>query len=194
MSTMDPEFAQSLRQGFKHLNRFMLLMWRIGLGPTLSAWPDVGGRIMVLVHTGRKSGRRRYAPLNYAIVDGDVYCTAGFGHISDWYRNATANPSVEVWLPEGWWAGQVEEVSDSPDRLRLLRETLIGSGAVAPLFGIHPRTMSDEELDAVTADYRLLRIRRTAACTGQGGPGELAWIWPVTTMILLPLALRRRKR
>jgi hypothetical protein len=55
--------------------------------------------------------------------------------------------------------------------------------------------MTNEELDAATADYRLIRIRRTEARTGPGGPGELAWVWPLATMLLLPLVLfRRRKR
>ena len=33
---------------------------------------DERGRIMVLVHTGRRSGRRRWTPVNFAIVDGEV--------------------------------------------------------------------------------------------------------------------------
>jgi hypothetical protein len=51
--------------------------------------------------------------VNYAIVDGEVYCTAGFGAVSDWYRNIRTNPEVEVWLPDGWWAGVAEEVTDA---------------------------------------------------------------------------------
>ena len=76
-----------LRTGFKYFNRYMLLLWRLGLGRWISSWPSVGGRIMVLTTIGRKSGRPRRTPLNYAIVDGKVYCAAGFGSISDWYRN-----------------------------------------------------------------------------------------------------------
>ena len=50
------------------------------------------------------------------------------------------------------------------------------------------------ELGQVAADYRLLRIRRQAARTGPGGPGDLSWVWPLATMVLLPLVLRRRRR
>jgi len=35
----------------------------------------------VITHTGRKTGRKRRTPVNYAVVRDDVYCTAGFGHI-----------------------------------------------------------------------------------------------------------------
>jgi deazaflavin-dependent oxidoreductase (nitroreductase family) len=172
----------------------MLSLWRLGLGWWFNVWPEVSGRVLVIVHTGRKTGKRRYAPVNYASADGELYCLAGFGAISDWYRNVMANPNVEVWLPDGWWAGVVEDISDSDQRLRLMRAVIIGSGFVAPLFGFHPHAMSDEELDTATAKYCLLHIRRTEARTGPGGPGDLAWAWPLATMLLLPLALRRKRK
>jgi deazaflavin-dependent oxidoreductase (nitroreductase family) len=184
--------SETLRQGFKVFNRFMLLQWRLGLGQWLNIWPEGFGRILVITHTGRKTGIRRRTPVNYALVEGDIYCTAGFGQGSDWYRNIIKNPKVEVWLPEGWWSGTVEEVSDIPERLLLMRQVLIASGFAARLAGINPHKISDAELDKATQDYRLVRIRREAPCTGPGGPGELAWIWPLATWILLPLALRRR--
>ena len=190
---LDSKQEEALRQFFKGFNRFMLYMWRLGLGKWVNAWPERGGQIMVLSHIGRKSGLQRRTPLNYALIDGDLYCTAGFGRLSDWYRNIKVNPAVEVWLPEGWWNGEAEDVSESADRLSLMRDVLVGSGFAAEAAGIYPKTMSDDELAEATAKYRLLRIRRTAARTGAGGPGDLAWVWPVATLLLLPLALRRRK-
>jgi len=114
--------------------------------------------------------------------------------VSDWYRNLAVNPNIEVWLPDGWWAGVVEDISDSPWRLPLLRQVLIGSGVVTYLAGIDPVNLTDEALHAVTSKYRLLHIWRTEARTGRGGPGDLAWVWPAATMILLPLLLFRRRR
>lgn len=172
----------------------MLLLWRLGLGSWLNAWPEVGGRIMVITHTGRKSGLRRQTPVNYAIVDGEIYCVAGFGQISDWYRNLLAQPQVEVWLPEGWWMGRADDISDHPERLHLVRQVLVASGFAARAAGVDPVGMADEELSKVTADYRLVRIRRSEARTGPGGPGDLAWVWPLATLLLLPLALRRRRK
>lgn len=190
---LDSKQEEELRQFFKGFNRFMLYMWRLGLGKWVNAWPERGGQIMVLSHIGRKSGLQRRTPVNYALIDGDLYCAAGFGRLSDWYRNIKVNPAVEVWLPEGWWNGEVEDVSESADRLSLMRDVLIASGFAAEAAGIYPKTMGDDELAEATATYRLLRIRRTRARTGTGGPGDLAWVWPVATLLLLPLALRRRK-
>ena len=195
MTILDPRTEETLRQSFKrYLNPFMLLMWRLGLGPWINLWPKVGGRILVITHQGRRTGRWRCTPVNYALVDGEIYCTVGFGVVSDWYRNLAVNPNVEVWLPDGWWAGVVEDISDSPWRLPLLRQVLIGSGGVTYLAGIDPVNLTDEALHAVTSKYRLLHIWRTEARTGRGGPGDLAWVWPAATMILLPLLLFRRRR
>jgi hypothetical protein len=43
---------QWLRKGFKWLNRYMVLHWRLGLGPVANR-ADLTGCIMVLVHIGR---------------------------------------------------------------------------------------------------------------------------------------------
>lgn len=183
-----------LRQGFKSFNRFMLLLWRLGLGAMVNGWPAVGGRIMVLTHIGRKSGWRRRTPVNYAEINGDLYCTAGFGAVSDWYRNLLANPTVEVWLPTGWWMGVAEDVTTQADSLPILRQVLVNSGFATYAAGVNPRTMTDVELRSVTKAYRLVRIRRTVACTGSDGPGDLAWIWPVATSVLLLYLLLAARR
>jgi deazaflavin-dependent oxidoreductase (nitroreductase family) len=194
MGEIPLETAQKLQVGFRYFNRFMVLMWRLGLGPWINFWPKVIGRILVITHVGRKSGLKRRTPANYAIIDGDVYCMAGFGRISDWYRNIKANPNVEVWLPDGWWQGVAEEVTDPEKRLRLLRQVLIASGFAAFAVGINPYRITDQELATITGEYRLLRIQRTAERTGRDGPGDLAWVWPLATMLLLPLALLRWRR
>ncbi len=193
MSTMDPQVEQALRQGFRYLNKLMITLWRLGLGKWLNAWPKKGGQIMVITHVGRKSGLTRRTPVNYAIVDGEIYCTAGFGAISDWYRNIIANPDVEIWLPDGWWSGEAEDVTGCADHLSIMRQVLLGSGFAAYAAGLDPVEMGDEALREATAVYRLVRIHRLSACTGPGGPGDLSWVWPAATLILLPLALRRRR-
>lgn len=183
-----------LRAGFKYLNKFMIFLWKLGLADWINVWPTVFGQIMVITHKGRKTGYKRLSPVNYAIIDGEIYCTAGFGEISDWYRNILKDPNVEIWLTEGRWEGVAEEVSNHPNRLIYLREVLIASGFAAPLAGLRPNKLDDEMLDRLTSAYRLMRIHRTKERTGRDGPGELAWIWPLITVILLVLKGRRRKK
>ena len=177
---------QTLRQVFKYFNRLMILMWRLGMGQLINFWPQVIGRIMVITHTGRKTGLRRHTPVNYAIVDGDVYCVVGFGPGSDWYRNIQASPQVEVWLPEGWWSGEAHLSEEVENRSSIMRQILINSGFAAPLFaGIYAGKISDSELEMITRSYKLVRIRRVLPCTGSGGPADLVWVWPTLAHVFL---------
>jgi hypothetical protein len=122
-------------------------------------------------------------------VSGEIYCTAGFGATSDWYRNLKANPYVEVWLPDSWWSGAAEEVIDPQRKNQLLRKVLINSGFASQMAGYDPNRMTEPELTHLAEQYPIIRIRRIAARTGKNGPGDLAWIWPITTSLLLPALL-----
>ena len=158
VSNLTPKQLNSLRKAFRTMNPFMVFMWKIGLGRAINFWPAGIGRIMVIKHRGRKSGKEYLTPVNYAIVDGEIYCTAGFGSGSDWYRNMLANPNIELWLPEGWRKARAEDISDSPRRVFLMRQVIIASGFAGPLFGVNQKKLNDEQLDAVSKEYRLVHF------------------------------------
>jgi deazaflavin-dependent oxidoreductase (nitroreductase family) len=195
MMALNPTTENNLRLAFKRFNPFMIGLFRLGLGRAVNIWPALGGRIMVITHIGRKSGLRRRTPVNYAPIDGDLYCTAGFGAVSDWYRNILANPEVQVWLPGDWRRAVAQDISQDPRRIPLLREVIIASGIVGPMLGVNPRKMSDDEFDRATSTYRLVRIRPKERLSGSGGSGDLAWVWiPVALMIALVVGLNRRRK
>jgi len=174
----------------KYLNFILVVLWKLGLGKLINVWPSVFGKILIIKHFGRDSRTSYLTPVNFSEKDGSIYVVSGFGDQSDWYLNIMANPHVEIWLPDGWYAAKAEQVEKSTERLPIIREVLIASGFAAPLFGIYPRTMNDIELEAVALHYRLLRIDRQEARTGTDGPGSLAWVWPI---ILAALCLRKRQ-
>ena len=62
-TNMDPQLEAFLRRAFWWLNRFMILMWRLGLGIWLND-ARTSGQIMVLTHIGRKA-----SALNHKIGD-----------------------------------------------------------------------------------------------------------------------------
>lgn len=159
VTSFTPKQMNTLRRAFRAMNHFMVFMWRIGLGKWINIWPAGFGRIMVIRHRGRKSGKEYLTPVNYAIVDGEIYCTAGFGSISDWYRNMLANSDIELWQPEGKRRARAEDISDSPKRLCLLRQVITGSGFAGPLFGIDPKKLNDQQLDALSKEYRLIHFK-----------------------------------
>lgn len=159
MSQMDPKTEERLRQVFKGLNRFMIFMWKARMGRLMNIWPTVFGRIMVIKHIGRVSGLERLAPVNYAIVDGEIYCVAAFGSRTHWYRNILDLPDVELWLPNGKFPARAEIASDSPQRLHLIREILIASGFAAFAFGgINPYKIDDVSLNEQTENYCIVRF------------------------------------
>jgi deazaflavin-dependent oxidoreductase (nitroreductase family) len=193
MTIANPQVENALRSGFRYLNRFMTMLYRLGLGGMLNLTPTFGGRILILTHIGRRSGKLYRSGLNYAFVNGQLYCTAGFGALSDWYRNIQADPRVEIWLPNGWWAAVAEDVSQDPNRVFILRQVLINSGFAAFAAGVNPYTITDAELEQLFPTYRLIHIRRQTARTGPDGPSDLAWVWPLTAFSLLGLILFTRK-
>ncbi len=191
---MNPYTVAILRRMFQFFNRFMLLMWRLDMAWWFTVAPRYTGNIMVLNHTGRKSGLPRRTPLNYALVNGELYCTSGFGAISHWYQNIIETPRVEVWLPDGRWVGTAEDISQQANALELLRQVLIGSGFAAFAAGINPYKISDAELSIIARDYRVIYIRRAETVTSAKRHDDLHWVWQVATFMLLGLVLIRRRR
>jgi deazaflavin-dependent oxidoreductase (nitroreductase family) len=76
----------------------------------------VGWVILLLRHTGRKSGRSYSTPLQYEQIDGAYYVGAGRGANADWFRNVQANPNVEVAVGRRRFKALAEPVTD-PQRV-----------------------------------------------------------------------------
>lgn len=162
---------------------FMVPMFRLGFGPFVGN--RVSGYIMLIRHVGRKTGRVRYAPVNYAIHGGNVYCLAGFGHAADWFRNIKAAGGVEVILPGGAIYGTVGEVEDSAERRMILRTILKNAGFAGFFEGFNPWTVSDETLLAKTAGMPLLRIHPVGVGNGACDPGGWMRVWTAASVVLL---------
>lgn len=148
----------ALRRFFHGMNYFMVFMWKIGMGSLVDLWPAVTGRIMVIRHRGRRSGKEYLTPVNYAVVENEIYCMAGFGPKTDWYRNILADPCVELWLPRERRTARGTDVSDSPRRVPLMRAITVASGFAGPLLGVDPKKLTDEQLATIGKDYRLVHF------------------------------------
>lgn len=72
-----------------------ILIYRLGLG-----W-IFGERLLLLEHTGRKSGKLRRAVLEVISStpeENRYYVVSGFGSGSNWYRNILQQPQVTIQL------------------------------------------------------------------------------------------------
>jgi len=73
--------------------RLPIYLYKLGLGSLL------GGRFMLLTHTGRVSGRPRQAVLEVIHRDPQTntyYAASGFGEKSHWFRNVMKTPQVTI--------------------------------------------------------------------------------------------------
>jgi len=182
---------RGLRQAFRLLNRyFMVPVFRSGLGAAVVSPP--AGYIMVLSTIGHKSGRLRHTPVNYALIDGDVYCIAGFGEVAHWAKNLAAIPEAEVQLPAGRFWGRVRMVTDEAVRMRVGRQVLKNAGFAGFFFGFNPFTTTDDALAGGIAGvpvFRLMPARVIPAAFDPGGRGwigsTLAWLALVALLIAL---------
>jgi deazaflavin-dependent oxidoreductase (nitroreductase family) len=72
----------------------------------------VGWLILLLRHTGRKSGKLYATPLQYEKI-GATYCIgAARGSSADWFRNVQANPNVDVSVGRQRFKALAEAVTD----------------------------------------------------------------------------------
>jgi deazaflavin-dependent oxidoreductase (nitroreductase family) len=82
------------------------VLYALGLGVL------VGRLVLLLTTTGRKSGLPRTTPLQYEDIDGLITIAAARGQQADWFRNAVANPHVEVRVGNRRFRGAAEPVTD----------------------------------------------------------------------------------
>lgn len=176
----------------KTLNPVIVTLWKLGLGRLFNLWPAVIGRHMIVKHYDHKNGTSNYTPINYLESDSMIYFAISQGENSEWIQNIISNPQVDVWLPDGWYAGQADVIELADDRLTLLRSILSDKMISARMARIELE-MDDQNFELAVEDYVLIRVNRQSPRTGVDGPGGLAWLWPFILMFLLGLRPRKRR-
>jgi len=185
----------AMQRGFLLVNRYAAVpLLQAGLGPLFNT--PLTGSLMVLRTRGRTSGLWRNAPLGYLILDGHVYCCAGFGRHTQWLKNIEADPRVEVLLPTLAIAGLAEEATEPEEWSRAMRALLASMGVIGRVTVGDVRRASDEGLRAMAGGLPLVRIRVTGLGGGPFDPGGRGWVIPtlVSAVWLATWARRRLRR
>ncbi len=170
-----------LQRGFLVLNGgLMAPLLRGGFGWLVGN--PVTGHLMLLQTRGRRTGLLREAPLGYVIRDGCVYCVAGYGEPTPWFRNLVADPAVEVALPTRRLRGRAEPATDPAEWLAAYRALiasfgLVGRAVVGDLRGLDDATL--------LAGHRALPVIRITPAEGERpleagpfDPGGRGWLLP----------------
>jgi deazaflavin-dependent oxidoreductase (nitroreductase family) len=107
---------------FNEFNRNLVEEFRANDG--VVSGPFAGAPLILLTHTGAKSGIERTTPLVHT-TDGDriviIASKAGSPAHPHWYLNLLANPEVTVELPGETFRARATALTEGPERERLYR-------------------------------------------------------------------------
>jgi deazaflavin-dependent oxidoreductase (nitroreductase family) len=190
--TAHPRATETVREGFRRLNRLLMVpAHRAGVAAWLGN--PVTGWQLLLTTTGRKSGLRRDTPLGYIVAEGAAWVMAGFGPTTHWYRNLLADPHVDVLMPaRPAFAALAEECTDPAIRARILPPLIRSMALPGTMVGTLPATASDERLIELMTGLPLIAIRPVAAplVAGPDDPGGRGWVvrQTVATVAILAIA------
>ena len=129
----------------KNVQKVHRALYALGLGPV------IGGFILLLTTTGRKSGLPRVTPLQYEKIGADYYLGAARGLKADWVRNLQFDPHAEVRVGASRLQATAEVVTD-PGRfadfleVRLQRHPLMVGLIMQKAHGL-PRRPSRAQLE-----------------------------------------------
>ncbi|MBM3137625.1 MAG: hypothetical protein FJZ98_05505 [Chloroflexi bacterium] len=176
----------------KILNPVVVILWRLGLGRLFNILPAVAGRTMIIKHYDLKNGTPIFTPVNFSERENVIICSTHQRSNPELGQNLMANSQVEIWLPDGWYAGQADLVELPSDRLPLLQSLFSDNPLLARITGIDMQA-EGEEFESAVNDLSIVRITRQSPRTGVNGPGGLSWLWPFILVFVLGLRPRRRR-
>lgn len=163
--------------------------WRFGLGPI------IGRYIMIITHTGRKSGSPHQTAVEYHTINGMKYVPCAFGIKSQWYRNILANPRVTIQTSEGSEHMLAKRVTEDNELVSVIETILSRNPTLMNWYldslGISP---TRSEILANKENIIFLRFDPSSEATPRGLEVDLAWIWPVILFWLWITRPFRRKR
>ena len=128
-------------------------LYGVGLGWLL------GGRFLLLEHTGRKTGATRRTVVEAVDRDrdsGTYYVVAGWGERSQWLRNVEAEPRIRVTVGRRTLAAIAERLSvDEGERVlaEYARQHRVVASAMFRIFG-------SDDVSRLARDLPVVALRR----------------------------------
>ena len=181
---------EALRRAFRILNRYVMVpLFRLGLGSVIGN--PFSGYIMVMETIGNRTGKRRFTPVNYAIVGGQAYCLAGYGRGSHWLKNLHENPEAVLIMPGRRVRCMACELEKDEARLGIARLILVNAGFAGFYYGYNPRTVDQERLKADLMEIPVIEFNcETTLQPRSDDPGGKLWVlWLVVLIAILILVL-----
>lgn len=156
--------------------RLPLTFFRLGLGDVLNLL-----RLMILTTRGRKSGKARYAAVEYRRHGSKIYLVAAWGERTDWYQNLLVDPLVTMQLGREKVSALADKVTDPAEASRALN--LFRQDAPARYDAVLGRLIEDEvsgrKLPDVSPQFTVVRLDIIGdEPLLPGLRADLVWMWP----------------
>jgi len=164
----------------KALFKAPLILWRLGLGRLM------GGYLMLLTHTGRKTGLPRRTMVEYHKVGGRKYAPVAFGPESDWFKNISIQPQVTVQTSNGAEGARAVRVEDDRELLAVYYRFKRRDPPLTKWF-LNSIDIQDDPIDLLTKKDRVYWLRFDPIREETPSPlsSDLVWIWPLLGISLL---------
>lgn len=166
-------------------------LWRLGLGPF------VGQVLLLITHTGRKSGLPRRTLVEYHRMGDQLYIPCGFGERAQWYQNIKADPYVTIQASDEAQSVRARRVTDDEELLAIYtvinQKNPVMLGWYLDSLGIQPEP---EDILAKKDRLIFLTFEPTDVPTPPPLEADLTWVWGVIGLIVVGLlwAFRPRRR
>ncbi|MCC6453886.1 MAG: nitroreductase family deazaflavin-dependent oxidoreductase [Caldilineaceae bacterium] len=151
--------------------RAPIQLYRLGLGSVL------GGRFLLLNHTGRKSGQAHQAVVEVVAHDratDTYYIASGWGYKANWYKNLLASPTVTIQVGRRKLSVRAETLSPEAGAQILLNYRVrhpFAARELSRLIGLDIYSGPPEKLDEVVRESLPMIALRPRNQTGQSAVG-----------------------
>jgi deazaflavin-dependent oxidoreductase (nitroreductase family) len=172
----------------KAMFKWPVQLWRLGLGPV------IGHQMVLISHTGRKTGQTRRTMTELHVVNGQKYAPSGFGRRSQWYRNIEADPRVTIQTAAGAESAVASRVTDDDELLSLMDlEDPINRVMLRSFLATLEIELTEEDILAKKDRIYYLRFDPTDEPTPPPLPADLVWLWPAALFALFMAWLLTRE-
>ncbi len=136
----------------KLLNHVPGLIYRMGLTKPIE------GRMMVITTTGRHSGKKVPAVINYLKKDGKVYAFSIYKG-SDWLKNIEKKPEVEIQIGKRKMKTNARVVEDTKEKAEVFNAFIekIGKRGAERFYQVKP-DMNKEEMISIAMQTPTIRF------------------------------------
>ena len=159
-------------------------LWRLGLAPVL------GKFMMLITHTGRKSGLPRRTMTESYRMNDRYYAPCAFGKRAQWYKNMMADPRVTIQTAQGAQGAIAVRVTHEKEILEIMEAIKNRSQSMYDMYldYLEIRPVPEDILAKKDRIY-WIRFDPTDAETPPPLEADLVWIWPAGALILTAIVL-----